>query len=146
MKPSDGREAGGDGSEGSRGGSWAETCGMRQAVGSEERGRTGGMSGWRDEGLQQWVAEQHESECGPQLGQSWGSLLITERRSQAGAEAAPWSTTRSTLRTCLVSSARSAKVIRFRIHRCPLAAAVGPALLQSRLRCFHAPASLEGSL
>lgn len=51
-----------------------ERC-MRQEVGSEERGRKGGgMLGWIDEGSQQWVAEQHESECGPQLGQSWGSL------------------------------------------------------------------------
>lgn len=40
------------------------------------------MNGWVEgwmEGFQQWVAEQHESDCGPQLGQSWGSLLITTR-------------------------------------------------------------------
>lgn len=40
------------------------------------------MNGWVGawvEGLPQWMAEQHESDCGPQLGQSWGSLLITTR-------------------------------------------------------------------
>lgn len=36
------------------------------------------MGGWV-EGFQQWLAEQHESDCGPQLGQSWASLLITAR-------------------------------------------------------------------
>lgn len=34
-----------------------------------------------DGALQGWVDEQHESESGPQLGRSWGSLLLTERNS-----------------------------------------------------------------
>lgn len=120
---------------------------MRQEVDSEERGRTGGREeGWIDEGLQQWVAEQHESECGPQPGHSRGSLLITERQSRAEAEAAPWSTTWSTFHSCLLSSACSAKVICFRIHCWLLAATVRPALLPSRLWYFHASASLEWSL
>lgn len=41
----------------------------------------------RVEGLLRWVAEQHESECGPHLGQSWVSLLIREHQNQAEAAA-----------------------------------------------------------
>lgn len=33
--------------------------------------------GGEGEGMRQCVDEQHESESGPQLGQSWGSLLLT---------------------------------------------------------------------
>lgn len=45
MKPSNSREVGGDGSEGRRGGSWGEMCGMRQEVDSEER-----REDWRRDG------------------------------------------------------------------------------------------------
>lgn len=50
--------------------------GVKREANSTEKG------GWVDgrvEALQQWVAEQHESDCGPQLGQSWGSPLIATR-------------------------------------------------------------------
>lgn len=77
MKPSNGRKVSGDGSEERRGGSWGELekdewC---EAKSGQWKKRE---DGWV-EGLQRWVAEQHESDCGPQLGQSWGSLLITTR-------------------------------------------------------------------
>lgn len=44
----------------------------------EKRGamQDGWMDGWR--GFADCVAAQHESESGPQLGKSWGSLLLTE--------------------------------------------------------------------
>lgn len=66
----DQRRGGGGAEEG-----WRKMSGVKQEAGSEERGWMDG----RVEGLQQWVAEQHESDCGPQLGQSWCSLLITTR-------------------------------------------------------------------
>lgn len=42
----------------------------------ESEKETGRDGGWMKR-VQDCVAEQHESESGPQLGESWGSLLLT---------------------------------------------------------------------
>lgn len=71
VKPSNGREVGGDGSEGRRGGSWGEMCGMRQEVGSEERGRRDvGMDRWGLAAMGGWAAWKWMwFPAGPKLGQ-----------------------------------------------------------------------------
>lgn len=44
----------------------------------------------RREGVQQCVNEQHESESGPQLGQSWASRLLTGYNRAPQGPPTPW--------------------------------------------------------
>lgn len=95
VKQSNGREVSADGSE-ERELEKDEWCEARSWWWRKK-------GGWI-EGLQQWVAEQHESDCGPQLGQSWGSLLITTRirpRLLTGLDSALLVQTSSPFFTCL---------------------------------------------
>lgn len=105
------------------------------------------MDGWV-EGLQQWLAEQHESDYGPQLGQSWGSLLITTRirpRLLTAFDSALLAQTSSPFFTCSFLLALQQKWFVL-IPRCSLTSNISPRIALEQSLYFHGSACFWRSL